>query len=759
MPVGAEFAGAHTRGALPSESSSFVGRRAERSTVASLLGETRQLTLIGPGGVGKTRLALRVAAEAADAFEDGVRLVMLGDVVDPALLATKVGDALGVEGQTQDQLLERLVIALGGHQLLVLDNCEHLVEAVASLLNGLLPRTRHLRVLATSRQSLGIEFERSWQVPPLSVPDPGPDDSSDALRDSPEKADAVALLLERSDALATDAELTRTELEAAVEICRRLDGLPLAIELAAIRTRSLSFQQVLGHLDDRFELLTLARRGAAARHGNLRALVDWSYRLCTPAERDFWAQASVFAGGFDLESARSVYLPHEDSASVIDLIDALVDKSILRIERTEHPCRTMRYRMLETIREYGEQHVVQGGDEDALRRRHRDYFTSLADDWHCRWFGPDQAEIISAIKRDWPNLQRALDFSISQPHEATVALDMVANLFYYHVKSAVSEGRIWGDRALALSSAPTVARARALWANSWLAVVQGDLSTARRTADELCGMAPSLGQDVQRLAGLAEAFLAIVQGDPQAARGALAPLGPTPQGAAGLTTRHMWGLASLVDGDLPTARETFEGSVAICEEVGEQWLRAHALRELTYIAHRQGDPARTRELSAKALRLHLAMDDQLGVGHSLEHLAWSSPTDLQAAQLLGAASRKLGDIGAQRHGFLEEEHVRCRDRLTRTLGEDAFRAAFDVGHALPLGRMVDLALPKHPDDARVLTRRESEVAGLVAQGMSNREIAESLFISPRTVETHVERILAKLGLRSRGQVGPSLHSR
>lgn len=740
---------------LPFETTSFLGRAAETRHVSSMMGQARLVTLVGPGGIGKTRLAMRVAAEAAEKFSDGIRFVKLGDVDDPALLPAVVSAAVGLQGRSSEALVDQLREALRRQDLLlVLDNCEHLVEAACDLLNEVLPAAPDLRVLATSRQSLGIASEHAWQVPPLSVPLRLEGHPVSAVTLETSEAEAVALFVDRSRAASAAPAFSDEELAVAVEICRQLDGMPLAIELAAIRTRSLSLQQVLDGLHDRFELLTLGNRGATPRHLSLRALVDWSHELCTPPERDFWAQVSVFSGGFDLAAAQNVYFPHEESAtSVIDLLDALIDKSILHTERSGQ---TMRYRMLETMREYGGRRVVQGGDEDGLRRRHRDYFASLADDWFVRWFGPDQVEIIAAIKRDWANLQRALDFSTSQPPEATVALDLVANLFYYHVKSAVSEGRLWCDRVLALSSAASAARARALWATGWLAVIQGDLSTARCTSDELHSIAPALGQDAQRLAGLVGAFLSIAQGDSETARRALGPLGPMPEQAAGLIVRHMWGLASLIDGDFPAARETFEGSVAICEEVGEQWLRAHALRELTFIAWRQGDSARTREHGAKALQLHLAMDDHLGVGHSLEHLAWSSHDDLKGAQLLGAADATLAQIGAQRHGFLEQEHLRCKERLVRTLGEDAYEAAFETGRTAPFGRAIELALAPDPDDSITLTRRESEVARLVARGMSNREIAESLFVSPRTVETHVEHILAKLGLRSRGQVAPKL---
>ncbi|CUR57795.1 putative Transcriptional regulator, LuxR family [metagenome] len=760
MSLGGELADAGTGSALPFETTSFVGRRAEATAVTNMLGETRHLTLVGPGGIGKTRLALRVAAEASDSFEDGVRLVKLGDVVDPSLLVTKVGEALGVQGRSTDHLMEQLVTALSGRQLLVLDNCEHIVEAVASLLNGILPRTRDLRVLATSRQSLGIAFERSWQVPPMAVPDLGPDKAREGLRACLEEAEAVTLFLDRSDALTTATELPGPELEAAFEICRRLDGLPLAIELAAIRTRSLSFQQVLALMDDRFELLTVGHRGAEARQVTLRSLIDWSYELCTPNERALWLQVSVFAGGFDLDAVRHVCVTGAESVvSLVDLIDALLDKSILIAERSGP---VMRYRMLETIRAYGEELVERAGDWHDLRRRHRDYFRSLTTDWRQRWIGPDQAEICAAAEREWANLQVGLEFSTSQAGEGEAALDMASGLFFIYVKSAAVEGGIWFARALEADPSPTLARARALWGSAFLSIGHGDFASPRPWVDECRTIAVALGDlDTLEAERAVRAWLEIGRGDVSGALAALDVDGVQPEGHF---TRQLRAIAMILAGDFTTAEGVLEASVRICAPKGEVFFRSHALNQLTYVAWQFGEAERVRALAAETIQLHQTLDDRLGIGHSLEHAAWVATDDVHGAQLLGASHHILSELGAALYAFLQPHHEHYVQRLTAALGERRFESAFAEGATLTIDRAIALVTapdpalrrPARPERPDGLTPREAEIATMVAQGMTNRGIAETLVISPRTVETHVEHVLAKLGLVARGQVAPRL---
>ncbi|WP_345444760.1 ATP-binding protein, partial [Actinoallomurus vinaceus] len=350
---------------LPAEVTSFVGRRHEVAEVKRLLSVSRLVTLTGPGGVGKTRLAGRVGALLRRAFADGVWLVELADLANPDLLVPAVCEALRIRDHSARPAVEVLIDHLRDAQaLVILDNCEHLVPECAVLVEALLRSAPRLRVLATSRQPLGVGSEQSLSVPTLPVTSDG--DVGVVA------GDAVRLFAERAEAVVPGFVVTEDNREAVERICRRLDGLPLGIELAAVRLRALSVQQLLARLDDRFRLLTSGSRAVLPRHQTLRALIDWSYGLCTEAERSVWARISVFSGGLDLEAAEQVCvgdgIARED---MLDLVGGLVDKSVL--VREEHPG-TVRYRLLETIRQYGRERLIASGTEHLVQQRHRDYY-------------------------------------------------------------------------------------------------------------------------------------------------------------------------------------------------------------------------------------------------------------------------------------------------------------------------------------------------------------------------------------------------
>jgi predicted ATPase/DNA-binding CsgD family transcriptional regulator len=352
---------------------SFVGRRREMAKVRHLLSVSHIVTLIGPGGVGKTRLALRVAADVRRAFGDGVWLVELDQLRDPALVADAVAETLGLRKPSA----EPAVVALEDHlfqrrALLVLDNCEHLVDGVAVLANTLLSSCQQLRILATSRERLGIHGEAVLPVPPLSVPDPGRRPSS------PQKLtryESVTLFVERAAAMAPGFSVTEDNQDAVSEICRRLNGLPLAIELAAARLRALSAQDIARRLSDCFRLLTTGVRGAPSRQRTLQSCIQWSYNLCSPEEQLLWARLSVFTGGFELDAAEGICAGEGLAAeNMLDLVTSLVDKSILLPEGGSG---VVRYRLLESIREYGAEKLLRSGGYEALRRRHRAWYADL----------------------------------------------------------------------------------------------------------------------------------------------------------------------------------------------------------------------------------------------------------------------------------------------------------------------------------------------------------------------------------------------
>lgn len=392
----------------PVESTTYVGRSAETEEARRLLGIASVVTLTGPGGVGKTRLAWRVAAACQAAFSGEVAFVSLAELREPALLVPTVANVLGFGDRSAKPAVEVVVEALRARKLLlVLDNCEHLVEDCAWFADTIARTCQEVRVLATSRQSLGVAGERILPVPPLAVPDEG--DSLERAQD----CEAVRLFVDRASAVVPSFRLTEGDAEHLIRLCRRLDGLPLAIELAAVRSRALSPRQLADRLDRRFTVLSGGRRGTPGRHETMRALIDWSHDLCTEPERLLWARASVFSGSFDLDAAEHVCaggdLPADD---VLEVVDGLLDKSIL--QREEH-AGSVRYRMLESVREYGADRLRGSGELAAVRSRHRDFFAELTGRYAAEWLKTDQLAWIGRLRHEHANLRAALDFCAEDP--------------------------------------------------------------------------------------------------------------------------------------------------------------------------------------------------------------------------------------------------------------------------------------------------------------------------------------------------------
>ncbi|MEU0567391.1 LuxR C-terminal-related transcriptional regulator [Nonomuraea sp. NPDC005983] len=756
------------KGNLPAELNSFVGRRHEITKVKQLLSESRLVTLTGPGGVGKTRLALRVADQVRRAFPDGVWLVGLADLSDAELLLATVAHGMGVQDYSTQGLSAPLLEFLHSKDLLlVLDNCEHLVDACAEFIRAVLPTTPRMRILATSRQSLGIVGEHAWAVPTLDVPDL-PAGSDSQVPQMLAQSGAVSLFADRVRAAVPSFELTPVNAGVVVEICRRLEGIPLALELAAVRMRSLSAEQILARLDNRFQLLIKGNRAGEARQQTLQALFDWSYEHCTLSERTLWERLSVFAGGFDLAAAEQVCVGEGIAATdVLDLVDALVDKSILSVVDDGG---AVRYRMLETIRQYAQDRLTASGEWAVVRRRHRDYFQTMAEACHRQWFGPDQVAWFAWFRREHANLQAALRFCLTEPGQAQVAQVMVGDMWVFFLSGHVSEGRQWCEQALALAPEPTPARAAALRTNAWMAIMQADIPTARRLLRECHRLAEALGeQSCLATADAISGWAALTDGDPasgvvlleQALATHLA-LGDIRESAF---DQKMLQLAVFLSGDVERSAALSEKFLELCESQGELWLKSWALFQYSLAVGQQGDHRRAGSMVQECLRIKVDFDDRLGVGHCLEHLAWITAVDNpgRSACLLGAAQGVLQTMGASLFSYLRTDHDRCVAALHASLGEKRFTAMFERGAALTLdeavaeakGERAKTASPAseagHPD-LTALTPREKEVAALVAEGLTNREIAARLVISQRTAEGHVEHIMTKLGLTSRAQI-------
>jgi predicted ATPase/class 3 adenylate cyclase len=611
---------------LPLQVTSFIGREKELAEVKRLLETTRLLTLTGAGGVGKTRLALHAAAEALPRFTEGVWLAELAALADPALVPQAVATAVGIREEPGRSLLATLSEALRPkHLLLVLDNCEHLVEACARLADSLLRTCPQLQVLATSREPLGIAGEAPWRVPSLGLLDA---QDGRPLPPTPQVAqvEAVRLFVERAVSAQPGFALTDQNARAVAQICQRLDGIPLALELAAARVRVVPVEQLLGRLSDRFRLLTGGSRTALARHQTLRATVDWSYDLLSPDERRLFNRLSVFAGGFTLEAAEAV-CSGEDVAleGVLELLTHLVDKSLVVVEGA--PDGTARYRLLDTLRQYGWQRLVDSRESEAIRRAHAGCYLALAEEAEPELTGAGQQAWLERLERDHDNLRVALVWAVER-EEAETGLRLGGALGrFWMVRGYLSEGRqrLAAGLALAGASGRTAVRARALDMAGWLASPQGDYPAARALLQESLAICQELGHKRGTAFALYGLGLAAWnQGDYGAARAlyeeslAICQELGDKQGIA--EALNGLGIVAWNQGDYPAARALAEESLAICRELGDKWGIAFALRGLGLVAWGQGDHAVARALLQESLAIYRQLGHKRGTAFALTGL-------------------------------------------------------------------------------------------------------------------------------------------
>ncbi|MFD9667291.1 ATP-binding protein [Rhodococcus sp. NPDC059968] len=753
-------------GNLPVELTSFVGRRRELTEAKRLLSLARLVTLTGVGGVGKTRLAVRVAANVRRAFDDGVWLIELGELNDPDLLADTVVAALGLREQSSNPAPELLAEHLADRRvLLVLDNCEHLVEAAAVLAETLLRQCPGLRVLATSREPLGIGGEAVMRVPPLTVSDPDRPPSLQGLAEY----DAVTLFAQRAETAAPGFVFSEADRVTITKICQRLDGLPLAIELAAARLRVLTPQQILDRLTDRYRLLTAGSRGAPARQQTLKLSIDWSYDLCEPVEQQLWARLSVFAGGFELDAAECLAAGLLVQEEVLDVVARLLDQSILIREVVGT---VARYRLLESLREYGYQKLREMGEEAALRRRHRDWCLQLVKKAEEEWIGPHQLAWITRLEREQPNMRDALQFCVTEPgeDEAEAGLQIAAALHtLWLTHGLLSEGRCWLDRVLAHHSGqPTTERIKALSANAALAAIHGDLRMGAVLVEESETLAAHLGgTGVRAIVTHADGLQALFGGDlPRAVACFEAALeGFRAEGDLMRLIEDLVGLelASGLLGDMARAIACKEEVLAITELYGESVQRACSLWAFA-LAVWQTDHMHASRLLEQSVRLARVVDDRLNAAMSLEALAWIAAADhlgRRAAVLLGAAAALSQTVVGAPIAVptLLTYHDECVRQARRALGVQVFDEEVRHGEAMTFENALAYALDERrtasrtrADTATGLTKRERQVAGLVAEGLTNKAIAAQLVISQRTAQGHVEHVLAKLGFTSRAQI-------
>lgn len=751
---------------MPTELTSFIGRRDELAEIKKRLEESRLVTLSGPGGVGKSRLAIRTAREVVRAFPAGVWLVELARVQDPLLVPQAVFDALGVNDLSTGWSLTNLADYLETkHLLLILDNCEHLLDGCAVLARTLLESCPQLHILATSRQPLGSVGEARVLVPPMSLPEPDDGAVVERLLES----DAVRLLIARAALVVPDFAVDSNNASAVGKLCRHLDGMPLALELAAVRLGSLSVDQLNLRLASELLALGSGDRGVQSRHRTLEATISWSYGLLSDAERVLWARLSVFAGGFDQQAATEVCSDERiHPRQIEDLISALVEKSILRRETSSE--NEERYRLLETLRQYGILRLRELGEEPTIRKKHFAWICSLAQ--AAGAWDDQQPQVFNHVHLERDNLWAALQFCLGQPGDIDTAAELAKNLMvYWFCRGPWREVQRIVDVLIELAPQNSLPRARLLWVGATLASALNDYPGAGERSRE----ALRIGKHVKdaEIVGFSSLWLALakfVAGDQeevaelaQEALSLARLMELKPVQLMALLGQCLFALAA---GELQRAIDRGEKAVAISKECGELWERAYALNFLSQARWMWSDPKRAEaEAMEGAASSHL-LDDRVGLTYLLETLAWMAgqrDSARRAATLLGCAQRVRDLSRLPPQSMNQSQHEQTVALTVQELGGSDFEAAVGRGRAMTIDEVVAFATgqaqpPKQrqPEGthkpAIALTRREKEIAGLVAQGLSNKEIAARLVVSERTAESHILNILNKLGFNSRAQI-------
>jgi non-specific serine/threonine protein kinase len=732
---------------LPHPLTSFVGRKREVRQVRALVADARLVTLTGSGGAGKTRLALEAARGLVDHFADGVWLVELAPLTEARLIQPTLAFALQIHEQPGRPLTATLSDYLRAKQILLLfDNCEHLAAEVASMVEAFLQVSPGLHVLVTSRVQLGIGGERTWRVPQLV------------------EAEATALFAERASHVRDEFSLSSQNAASVVDICRRLDGVPLAIELAAARLRTISLDEIAARLTDRFALLTGGSRTAMPRHQTLQATMDWSHELLPPAAQRLWRRLAVFAGSFELAAAEAVCSDNVlDQTQVIDVLTLLVDSSIVQVNEGAG---ARRYQLLETIREYGLRKLEEAGETETFRRRHLEWFLALAHRAEPEWRGSNQGLWLDRLEADLDNVRAALDYSRTHPDRVDDGLALASALWLlWHSRDHIGESRQW-LRNLLDQARPGRARAYGLNVAGFMAYVQGDAAAAVPLLEESLQLNEALGDRSGANFSLLRLGIGLYYNDDveraiTVLDQALSRYRESGDRIGIYVSAYELAEALTLRGDHARALRLHEESLALKQQQGDAWHIALSYFGLGLLAWCEGDHRKAVVRLRESIALRQELDEWWGLTRALEVLAWveASRGDLRrAAHLMGAAAAMLEHTSTALSPNYLVHHEHCLQTVTTGLSKSEVQSAWAAGHHLPAAQAVQYALKggalptpgaRRPGE---VSRREAEIAALVATGITNRQIASKLHLAERTVEAHVEHIMNKLGYRSRAQI-------
>ncbi len=722
---------------LPRQLTSFIGRTRELAEVKSHLGKTSLLTLTGSGGAGKTRLALQAAADLIESFADGVWLAELTPLTDPALVTQTVATAVGVREEHRP-LIQTLTDSLVPKStLLVIDNCEHVLAGCAALVQTLLQVCPRLRVLATSQEALGVGGEITYRVPSLSMPDPDRLPPLDHLT----QFESIGLFVERAGASRPGFALTAANASAVAQICARLDGIPLAIELAAARVRVLSVEEIAGRLDDRFKLLTAGSRTAPPRHQTLRAALDWSHDLLAGKEQVLLRRLSVFAGGWTLPAAEAVCADERCEASeVLDVLTRLVDRSLVIVGDREQ--RETWYRMLDTVRLYAREKLAAAGEEEAVRRRHRDWYLQFVEQAEPQLQGPALESWLGRLEAEHDNIRAALEWcKAAEPHPE-YGLRLAASMWHFwEVRGYWTEGREWLEGALTKGREALIPpRVRALNGAANLAFFQGDYARAVALGEESLDLSRKLGdkrgiasclnilgmeacrlEKYDRAAQLGEESLALSSevGDRWGVAGARLVLGLVTRGqgdyarAATLLEESLeqfrqlgdkWAIAITLNnlglvmrekGEYARARALLEETLALFRDLGDRWGIAFSLANLGIVAWNGQEYERAAGMYRESLMLRKELRDRRGISTSLTGLAVVESAlgrAEHAAVLYGAAEALREALGIPPPPFIRDDYDRHVAAARQQLGDAEFAAAWQRGRALTPEEAIDYAV-------------------------------------------------------------------